>query len=451
MRIIADFHIHSPYARAVSKEMTLENLNYWAGLKGITVMGTGDFTHPKWIKEIKENLEPAEQGLFKLKSQILNPKSQINSNDQNSKFSDEDGSAFGGKTRFMLTVEISSIYSKGGKVRRIHNLIFAPSIEVAEKINAQLNLRGNIKSDGRPILGLDSKELLKIALNADPNCFFVPAHIWTPWFSVFGSKSGFNTIEECFDEYSKHIFALETGLSSDPAMNWRVSMLDKYALISNSDSHSLRRIGREANIFDAELSYNGIIGAIKSKDPKRFLSTIEFFPEEGIYHYDGHRDCGVRTTPEETRKLKGLCSKCGKAVTVGVMSRVEELADRPEGFKPQNAIPYKNMVPLDEIIAESFGIASATSKKVQEEFKNIVAEFGNEIAVLFDVSRLDLETKIKPEIVEGIMRVREGRLRIEPGYDGLYGKVKIFSAEGGSASGGEEGERKEIIKQATLF
>jgi len=441
MRIIADFHIHSPYARAVSKEMTLENLNYWAGLKGITVMGTGDFTHPKWIKEIKENLEPAEQGLFKLKSQILNPKSQINSNDQNSKFSDEDGSAFGGKTRFMLTVEISSIYSKGGKVRRIHNLIFAPSIEVAEKINAQLNLRGNIKSDGRPILGLDSKELLKIALNADPNCFFVPAHIWTPWFSVFGSKSGFNTIEECFDEYSKHIFALETGLSSDPAMNWRVSMLDKYALISNSDSHSLRRIGREANIFDAELSYNGIIGAIKSKDPKRFLSTIEFFPEEGIYHYDGHRDCGVRTTPEETRKLKGLCSKCGKAVTVGVMSRVEELADRPEGFKPQNAIPYKNMVPLDEIIAESFGIASATSKKVQEEFKNIVAEFGNEVSVLFDMPRSELEVKIKPEIVEGIMRVREGRLRIEPGYDGLYGKVKIF----------EEGERKEISKQASLF
>ena len=441
MRIIADFHIHSPYARAVSKEMTLENLNYWAGLKGITVMGTGDFTHPKWIKEIKENLEPAEQGLFKLKSQILNPKSQINSNDQNSKFSDEDGSAFGGKTRFMLTVEISSIYSKGGKVRRIHNLIFAPSIEVAEKINAQLNLRGNIKSDGRPILGLDSKELLKIALNADPNCFFVPAHIWTPWFSVFGSKSGFNTIEECFDEYSKYIFALETGLSSDPAMNWRVSMLDKYALISNSDSHSLRRIGREANIFDAELSYNGIIGAIKSKDPKRFLSTIEFFPEEGIYHYDGHRDCGVRTTPEETRKLKGLCSKCGKAVTVGVMSRVEELADRPEGFKPQNAIPYKNMVPLDEIIAESFGIASATSKKVQEEFKNIVAEFGNEVSVLFDMPRSELEVKIKPEIVEGIMRVREGRLRIEPGYDGLYGKVKIF----------EEGERKEISKQASLF
>ena len=416
--------------------MTLENLDYWAGLKGITVMGTGDFTHPKWIKEIKEKLEPAEQGIFKLKSQIPNPKSLINSNDQNSN----------SKTRFMLTVEISSIYSKGGKVRRIHNLIFASSVETAEKINAQLNIRGNIKSDGRPILGLDSKELLKIVLNADPNCFFVPAHIWTPWFSVFGSKSGFDSIEECFDEYSKHIFALETGLSSDPAMNWRVSALDKYALISNSDSHSLRRIGREANIFDAELSYNGIIEAIKSKDPKRFLSTIEFFPEEGIYHYDGHRDCNIRLAPEETRKLKGLCPKCGKKVTVGVMSRVEELADRPEGFKsegfkPEKAIPYKNMVPLDEIIAESLGVASATTKKIQEEFKNIVAEFGNEISVLFDVSRADLEGKIKPEIVEGIMRVREGRLHIEPGYDGLYGKVRIF----------EEGERKEISKQASLF
>ena len=325
-------------------------------------------------------------------------------------------------------------------------MIFAPSIEVAEKINTQLNIRGNIKSDGRPILGLDSKELLKIVLNADPNCFFVPAHIWTPWFSVFGSKSGFDSIEECFDEYSKHIFALETGLSSDPAMNWRVSALDKYALISNSDSHSLRRIGREANIFDAELSYNGIIEAIKSKDPKRFLSTIEFFPEEGIYHYDGHRDCNIRLAPEETRKLKGLCPKCGKKVTVGVMSRVEELADRPEGFKsegfkPEKAIPYKNMVPLDEIIAESLGVASATTKKIQEEFKNIVAEFGNEISVLFDVSRADLEGKIKPEIVEGIMRVREGRLHIEPGYDGLYGKVRIF----------EEGERREISKQASLF
>lgn len=417
MRIIADFHIHSPYARAVSKAMTLENLDYWARLKGITVMGTGDFTHPKWIKEIKSKLEPAEEGLYRLKSQNTNS-----------------------KTRFMLTVEISSIYSKGGKVRRIHNLIFAPSIETAEKINKKLDWLGNIKSDGRPILGIDSKELLKIVLDVDERCFFVPAHIWTPWFSLFGSKSGFDTLEECFDEYSKYIFALETGLSSDPQMNWRWSHLDKYALISNSDSHSLRRIGREANILDAELSYDGIIEAIKSKDKKKFLSTIEFFPEEGIYHYDGHRLCKVRLKPEESKKLNNLCPICGRIVTIGVMNRVEELADRKDGFRPKNAIPYKNMVPLDEIIAESFGVQSATTKKVQAEHFSIINTLGSEINVLFDLPMSELEKHLKPEISEGILRVREGRLHIEPGYDGLYGKVKIF----------DEGERKEI-KQKTLF
>ena len=420
MRIIADFHIHSPYARAVSKDMTLENLDYWAKLKGIMVMGTGDFTHPAWMKEIKAKLEPAEPGLYQLRSNV---KGQMS------------------KVRFMLTVEISSIYSKGGKGRRVHNLIFAPSIETAEKINAALGWQGNLKSDGRPIVGVDSKTLLKIALDADERCLFIPGHIWTPWFSIFGSMSGFDTVEECFDEYSKYIYALETGLSSDPAMNWRLSALDRYALISNSDSHSLRRIGREANIFDTELSYDAIIGAIKAKDPKKFLSTIEYFPEEGMYHYDGHRNCNVRLRPAETKKLNKLCPRCGKPVTVGVMYRVEELADRPEGFRPPNAIPYKNMVPLDEIIAEAFGVVSATSKRVQEEYKKVVSEFGGEIPALFDASRNDLESRVRPEIAEGIMRVREGKLRIEPGYDGTYGKVKIF----------EEGERKEISKQAALF
>ncbi len=427
MRIIADFHIHSPYARAVSKEMTLENLDYWARLKGITVMGTGDFTHPQWMKEIKAKFEPAEPGLFKLK---------VVPDSVSHKIETESGT-----TRFMLTVEISSIYSKGGKTRRVHNLIFAPSIETAEKINAQLNIRGNLKSDGRPILGLDSKELAKIVFNVDEKCFFVPAHVWTPWFSIFGSMSGFDTVEECFDEYSKYIYALETGLSSDPAMNWRLSALDKYTLISNSDSHSLRRIGREANVFDVELSYDAIIDAIKAKDPQRFLSTIEFFPEEGIYHYDGHRNCKVRLTPKETKKLNKICPNCGKSVTVGVMYRVGELADRPEGFRPDGAIPYKNMVPLDEIIAEALGLASATAKSVQEEYKKIVKEFGGEIPVLFDISRSDLETKMRPGVVEGIVRVREGKLHIEPGYDGLYGKVKIF----------EEGESREVLKQKSLF
>lgn len=437
MRIVADFHIHSPYARAVSKEMTLENLDYWARLKGITVMGTGDFTHPAWIKEIKAKLEPAEPGLYKLKDSIRKSSRQGSNNNILSFERSREVT----ETRFILTVEISSIYSKNGKTRRVHNLIFAPSIESAEKINASLGWQGNLKSDGRPIVGVGSKELLKLALDCDPDCLFVPSHCWTPWFSIFGSMSGFDTVEECFDEYSKHIYALETGLSSDPAMNWRLSMLDKYALISNSDSHSLRRIGREANILEADLSYKGIVDAIKSKDPKRFLSTIEFFPEEGIYHYDGHRNCKIRLTPAETKKLNKTCPACGKPVTVGVAYRVDQLADRPEGFKPENAIPYKNMVQLDEIIAEAFGVTSSTSKRVQEEYKKLIEEFGGELAILFDISLSDLESKVRPEIAEGIRRVREGRLHIEPGYDGLYGKVKIFG----------EGERKEISKQAALF
>ncbi|MBI4224810.1 MAG: DNA helicase UvrD [Candidatus Sungbacteria bacterium] len=416
MKIIADLHIHSPYSRAVSKQMTLENLDYWAGLKGITVMGTGDFTHPAWIKEIKKKLEPAEQGLYMLKSQISNDKFQKNSKHQN-----QDS-----KTRFLLTVEISSIYSKGGKARRIHSLLFAPSIAAAEKINTVLNARGNIKSDGRPILGIDPKELLKIALDADPECVLVPAHIWTPWFALFGSKSGFDTIEECFEEYTKHIFALETGLSSDPAMNWRLSALDRFALMSNSDSHSLRRIGREANILDTSLSYRGIMDAFKTKDKKKFLSTVEFFPEEGMYHYDGHRVCSSRLTPDQTKKLHNLCPVCGKPVTVGVVNRVSQLADRPEGVRPANAIPYLNMVPLDEIIAEARGVKSAINKGVQEEYLSVVQEFGTEFAVLYDVSPGDLKARLRPEITEGIMAVREGRLHIEPGYDGQYGTVKIF-------------------------
>lgn len=427
MRIVADLHIHSPYARAVSKDMTLENLDYWARLKGITLMGTGDFTHPQWMREIKEKLEPAEPGLYRLKNQYVR---EVDGRKRETV-----------ETRFMLTVEISSIYSKGGKTRRVHNLIFAPSIETAEKINAQLSIRGNIRSDGRPIVGIDSKELLKIALNVDPRCFFVPAHAWTPWFSIFGSMSGFNTVEECFDEYSKYIFALETGLSSDPAMNWRLSMLDTYALLSNSDSHSLRRIGREANIFDIELSYDGIIDAIKSKDPLRFLSTVEYFPEEGMYHFDGHRACNIRLTPEETKKLNKVCPKCGKPVTVGVLYRVNELADRPEGFEPQKKVPFKNMVPLDEIIAEAFGVQSATTKRVETEYMNLVKELGGELNILFDMPPEELARRVRPEIAEGILRVRERRLHVEPGYDGTYGKVKIF----------EGGEQKKLTKQSSLF
>ena len=415
MRIIIDLHIHSPYARAVSQAMTLENLDIWAKLKGITVMGTGDFTHPRWMKEIKSQLEPAESGLYVLKKKSRG-------------------------TRFLLTVEISSIYSKGGKTRRIHNLIFAPSIETAEKINKTLGWHGNIKSDGRPILGLDAKELAKIVFDIDKRCMLVPAHAWTPWFSVFGSMSGFDSLEECFEEYAPYIHAIETGLSSDPEMNWRVSQLDRVALISNSDSHSLQKIGREANVLDCPLSYDGIMDAIKSHDLKRFLFTVEFYPQEGKYHYDGHRTCEFSCAPEKTKQLKGFCPNCGKKMTIGVMNRINVLADRPVGGKPNNAIPFKRMVPLDEIIAESFGVGTA-SKKVKNAYHDLTSAMGTEFGILIDISLSDLALATTSEIVEGIKRVREGNLHIEPGYDGEYGVVKIF----------KPGERIGKTAQVNLF
>lgn len=389
----------------------------WAGIKGINVLGTGDFTHPLWIKELKENLEPAEPGLYRLKN------------------SDS-------PTRFILTVEISGIYGKGGKTRRIHNLIFAPGFEEAEKINANLGWIGNLKSDGRPILGLDSKELAKIAFNASPKCLLVPAHAWTPWFSIFGSKSGFDSIEECFEEYSKYIYAIETGLSSDPAMNWRLSKLDKIALISNSDSHSPSRIGREANVFDTDFSYDGIAEAIKEKsqsseEPKKFLYTIEFFPEEGKYHYDGHRKCDIRFAPEESKKHKNICPKCGRPLTIGVMYRVDELADRPAGEKPKSAPPFKNLIPLDQIIGDALGIG-VNSKGVEKEYRDLIAKLGNEFRVLLDATESELRAAALPKIAEGILKVREGKVNIEPGYDGEFGKISIFGKEEKGGNGAQE-------------
>jgi uncharacterized protein (TIGR00375 family) len=394
--------------------MDLENLDKWAKIKGIKVLGTGDFTHPLWLKELKEKLEPAEEGLLKSKSQ--------------------------NETRFILTAEISCIYSKKGRVRKIHLIIFASSFEIAEKINVHLGWIGNLKADGRPILGLDAKELLKIVLNVSKDCLVVPGHIWTPWFSLFGSKSGFDSLEECFEEYSKYIFAGETGLSSDPAMNWRLSALDKITLISNSDSHSPGKIGREANVFDTELSYPAIIEAIKSKNPQKFLYTIEFFPQEGKYHYDGHRICGISLSPQASKKYGNICPNCGKPLTIGVLNRVEELADRPEGFKPANAISFKSLIPLEEIIADALGVLSKT-KQVEKEYKNLIEKLGNEFEVLLNSSRQDLEKITLPEITEGIIRTREGKVFIEPGYDGVYGKIRIFSP----------GEQKNINKQGILF
>jgi uncharacterized protein (TIGR00375 family) len=415
MKFVGDFHIHSKYARATSKDMNLENLDKWAKIKGIKVISPGDFTHPAWFKELQEKLEPAEQGLYKLK-----------------------GSNIG--TRFILTTEISCIYTAKGRGRRVHLLIFAPSLEAVEKINMQLGWQGNLKSDGRPIIGIDSKEVVKIALDASPDCMVIPAHAWTPWFAVFGSKSGFDTLEECFDEFTEHIYAIETGLSSDPAMNWRLSMLDNVAMISNSDSHSLAKIGREANVFDTEVSYSAIAEAIKKKDPAKFLYTVEFFPEEGKYHYDGHRACGVVFKPEESKKHNNICPKCGRPLTIGVMNRVAELADREEGAKPEGAISFKSLIPLEEIIADSLGVGVA-SKRVREEYEKLIRQLGSEFDILLDADEAALKSAALPEIAEGILRVREGRVRIEPGYDGEYGKIEIF----------KEGEQQEITPQKALF
>jgi len=413
MEFIADFHIHSKYSRATSKDMDVKHLADWAKLKGITLMGTGDFTHHLWLEELKNTLVDLGNGLFKYKD-----------------------------THFILTSEVSSIYSKKGKVYRIHNIIISPSFATTDKINNKLSRIGNLASDGRPILGLDAAELARIVFDIDENCMIVPGHIWTPWFSVFGSMSGFDKIEDCFEEQAEKIFALETGLSSDPAMNWRLSALDRFTLISNSDSHSPAKIGREANVFDCELNYKTIREVLKTKDKKRFLYTIEFFPEEGKYHYDGHRNCNISFSPKETKKYNGKCPKCGKPVTVGVMNRVDQLADRQEGFVPGNAIPYKNLIPFNEIIAEARGVA-VTSVNVTRDYLSLVPKFGNEFDILLRASELELKKYLPAKIAEGVLRVRKGKVKIAPGYDGEYGKISIFGDNDKSVPQGE--------KQLSLF
>jgi uncharacterized protein (TIGR00375 family) len=399
MEFIADFHIHSKYSRATSRDMDVKHLAEWAKLKGVTLMGTGDFTHHLWLEELKHTLEDCGNGLYKHAG-----------------------------IYFMLTAEVSSIYSKNGRTYRIHNLIFSPSFKSVDKINERLGRIGNLASDGRPILGLDAAELARIVFDIDENCMIVPGHIWTPWFSVFGSMSGFDKIEDCFEAQTEKIFALETGLSSDPTMNWRLSALDRFTLISNSDSHSPSRIGREANVFNCELDYKTIRDVLKAKDKKRFLYTIEFFPEEGKYHFDGHRLCGIRWSPQETKAHNGKCPKCGKNVTVGVVNRVEKLADRKEGFIPDNAIPFKNLVSLDQIIAEAKGVAK-TSVGVERDYRSYLSNFGTEFDILMRASREDLIKKLPAKVVEGVMRARSGKISIKPGYDGEYGIISIFNKD----------------------
>lgn len=401
MRIIADLHIHSKYSRAVSKQMELDTIGQWARWKGIDIVGTGDFTHVGWLSHIKEKL--AEDGSGILKSRDKH------------------------KQEFILTAEISSIYKQGDKVRKIHTVVFAPDIKTVEKINQRLALVGNLHSDGRPILGLSAKDLARIVLDANPDCLVIPAHAWTPWFSIFGSKSGFDSIEECFGDLAGNIYAIETGLSSDPEMNWRLSALDNITLISNSDAHSPANLGREANIFetnDNNITYKEIIDIIKTKDKKRFSATIEFFPEEGKYHFDGHANCKLVVNPFEEKYPDGRCPICRRPMTIGVAWQVAKLADRKTPRQLKTFPNSIHLVPLREIIANTYGVG-VQSKKVNLEYHRLIQEIGPEFKIL-----LDSELKNLPErIAQGIKNVRAGNIHIDPGYDGIYGKVHIFADE----------------------
>ncbi|RME72144.1 MAG: AAA family ATPase, partial [Chloroflexi bacterium] len=428
MRIVADLHIHSHYSRATSKDLTFEHLARWAQLKGVHVVGTGDIAHPGWLEEMKEKLEPAEEGLFRLKADIAR---QVEA---------DIPPACRGPVRFMLAGEISSIYKKNDRVRKIHNVIFAPTLTAVEKIQAELEKIGNIRSDGRPILGLDSRDLLEIILTIHPQNYLIPAHIWTPWFSLLGSKSGFDSVEECFADLTPHIFALETGLSSDPPMNWRVSSLDRYTLVSNSDAHSPQKLAREANLFNTDLSYPAIFDALKTGHPDTFLGTIEFFPEEGKYHLDGHRKCNLRWKPRDTLAHNGLCPVCGKPVTVGVLHRVETLADRPEGGRPDRVPPFHSLIPLPEVLSEVHGVGPG-SKRVRQAYEALLARLGPELDILLTVPLADIEQAGGSLLAEGIRRMRAGQVIAQGGFDGEYGVVRLFEPE----------ERAGFAGQLSLF
>lgn len=401
MKLIADFHIHSKYSRATSKEINFANLQIGARQKGIDVLGTGDATHPRWIKEMREFLMPVESGLYALKDKNI---------------PDEE------KTRFIITAEVSCIYKKNERVRKIHTDIIFPSIEAAEKFNGILEKQGfNLISDGRPILGLDAQELLKISLEASPDVLFVPAHCLTPWFSIFGSKSGFDSVEECFGKDGKYIYALETGLSADPSMIWRIPDGQKLTLISNSDAHSTQKLGREANVLDCNRDYQSIIGAIKTK--KGFLYTIEFFPQEGKYFNDGHANCKINFDPEQSRRYNQICPVCGQKLVIGVLSRVYDIANKPAGFRPEGAVPFKNIVPLEELLGHVFG-KTPSSKFVSQEYQKLLQNFKSEFGILLDEPLEDIKRVSCEEVALGIEKMRQGQVEMEPGYDGIYGRIK---------------------------
>lgn len=413
MEYIADLHIHSHFSRATAKNLNIENIYIAAQLKGIKVVGSGDFTHPGWFSEIKKKLIPAEEGLFRLKDHIA-------------KTCDKEVPLIcRAGVRFLLTAEISNIYKKRDKIRKNHNIVFLPTIKDVSLFNSKLDRIGNIKSDGRPILGLDARNLLEELLHVSEKGILIPAHIWTPWFSVLGSKSGFDSIEECFEDLSSYIFAIETGLSSDPEMNWRVSQLDNLTLISNSDAHSPQNIGREANLFNTPLSYHDLTEAIKTGDKKKFLGTFELFPEEGKYHLDGHRKCNVRLWPTQSIKEKRVCPKCGKPLTLGVLYRIEELSDRLEVYNRKNRHPFYSTIALVKILSEIL-MVGPKSKKVKQNYDMLLKELGPEFHILHKKKIKDIEKIGIPLLSEAIFRMRNKKLNILPGYDGEFGKIKIF-------------------------
>lgn len=410
MLYYADLHIHSKYSRATSKSCNLEELALWAKKKGLSMISTGDFTHPAWFNEINEKLIPAGDGVFRLKPEI---EKQIFQNSE--------------PVKFLLSVEISTIYKKWDKTRKVHHVVFMPDIESAQNFRQKLGAIGNIVSDGRPILGLDSRNLLETVLESGEGSYIIPAHIWTPWFSVLGSKSGFDCIEDCYGDLADNIFALETGLSSDPEMNWRVSKLDKYRLVSNSDAHSPSKLAREATVFDTEPDYFSIMKALKTGDG--YVGTVEFFPEEGKYHEDGHRKCNICLSPEETNKLNGICPVCGKPMTIGVLNRVCELADRDKNnkFVPDTAGKVFSLVPLQEIISEIMGVGPS-SKSVTNEYERLINKLGSELSILQNIP-VDEISKESPLLGEGISRLRKGNVIKHAGYDGEYGVIRLFEKE----------------------
>ncbi|MEO5378219.1 MAG: UvrD-helicase domain-containing protein [Magnetococcus sp. DMHC-6] len=414
MHFAADLHIHSKYSRATSRDLSLENLSYWARRKGLAVLGTGDFTHPAWFAELQEKLVAAEPGLFRLRG------------DLEQRVAGLAGDCGGAFTRFQLTVEISTIYKKGTRTRKVHHLIAMPDLASAGRFRERLAKIGNIAADGRPILGLDSRNLLETVLESNSDGYLIPAHIWTPWFSLLGSQSGFDSVQECYGDLADHIFALETGLSSDPAMNWQLSGLDGYRLISCSDAHSADKLGREATLFEGEMDYFAIKQALKTGHG--YEGTVEFFPQEGKYHLDGHRNCQTRFNPEQTRDHQGLCPVCGKPVTVGVLNRVAQLADRPPGFKPASGGRVVSLVPLAEIIAELEGVGPS-SKRVRKTYDTLLARLGPELSILEQVPIERICRYGSPLLGEAMTRLRAGQVIRTSGYDGEYGVIRLFDPQ----------------------